>query len=92
MRTRDLALVEPAPEPVSTATPSANDESRPPALSRADFVRRILVLAVVVVAINLCWHYLRAWMPKMLSEQHAYNQGSVQKISACTTLQATSAA
>ena len=82
VRTRDLALVEPAPESERTEAPAASDESQPPVLSRADFLRRFLVLAVVVVAINLCWHYLRAWMPKMLSEQHDYGQRSVQKISA----------
>jgi ACS family hexuronate transporter-like MFS transporter len=38
--------------------------------SRAMFVRRFLVLAIVVVAINLCWHFYRAWLPKMLREQY----------------------
>src|SRR5436309_3120428 len=45
--------------------------------SRGAFVRRFLVLALVVVAINLCWHFYRAWMPKMLREQLGYRRGAV---------------
>ena len=32
---------------------------------------------VVAVAINLCWHFYRAWMPKMLREQYGYGRGPV---------------
>jgi ACS family hexuronate transporter-like MFS transporter len=81
VRTRDLALVEPALEPASSAASIASQESRPPVLLRADFLRRLLVLTVVVVAINLCWHYLRVWMPKMLGGRNGYGERSVQKIS-----------
>ena len=45
--------------------------------NRAMFVRRFLVLAVVVVAINLCWHFYRAWLPKMLREQYGYSRDFV---------------
>lgn len=45
--------------------------------SRAMFVRRFLVLAVVVVAINLCWHFYRAWLPKLLREQYGYSRAFV---------------
>ena len=38
------------------------------------FVRRFLALAVVVIIINLCWQYFRAWMPGMLREQYGYSQ------------------
>jgi ACS family hexuronate transporter-like MFS transporter len=41
------------------------------------FLRRFLVLALVVVAINLCWHFYRAWMPKMLREQYGYQRTHV---------------
>jgi len=44
---------------------------------RAMFVRRFLVLAVVVVAINLCWHFYRAWLPKMLRERYGYSRDFV---------------
>ena len=35
------------------------------------------MLAVVVLAINLCWHFYRAWLPKMLREQHGYGRAAV---------------
>jgi ACS family hexuronate transporter-like MFS transporter len=41
------------------------------------FFRRFFVLAVVVLAINLCWHFYRAWLPKMLREQHHYGRAAV---------------
>jgi ACS family hexuronate transporter-like MFS transporter len=30
----------------------------------------------VVVSINLCWHFFRAWLPKMLRETHDYSRGA----------------
>jgi ACS family hexuronate transporter-like MFS transporter len=45
--------------------------------SAGAFARRALVLVVVVVAINLCWHFYRAWMPKMLRESYGYGRGLV---------------
>jgi ACS family hexuronate transporter-like MFS transporter len=41
------------------------------------FVRRFLALVTVVSAINLCWHFYRAWMPKMLREHYEYDRGFV---------------
>lgn len=41
-------------------------------------VRRVLALAVVVVAINLTWHFFRAWLPKLLEEYHGYQAASVR--------------
>jgi ACS family hexuronate transporter-like MFS transporter len=38
--------------------------------ARAIFLRRLGVLAVMVVAINLTWHFFRAWMPLFLRNQH----------------------
>jgi ACS family hexuronate transporter-like MFS transporter len=75
VRAGDLEL-----EPSGSKNAMVRDEL--PATPRADFLRRFLILAVVVVTINLCWHYLRAWMPKMLGEQHHYDEASVQKITA----------
>ena len=81
VRTRDLELDESTLAPESAPDLDASGESKPRAFSQAEFVRRFLVLAVVVVAINLCWHYLRYWMPKMLGDQHHYSDKSIQKIS-----------
>ena len=47
----------------------------------AIFVRRFLALAIVVVVINLCWQFFRAWMPKMLREQYQYGASQVQYFS-----------
>jgi len=41
-------------------------------------VRRFLALAVVVVAINLTWHFFRVWLPKMLEEYHGYQAVTVR--------------
>ncbi len=41
------------------------------------FVQRFLVLAVTVVAINLCFHFFRAWLPKFLREYHGYERSTV---------------
>lgn len=48
---------------------------------RRGLVRRLLALAVVVITINWCWQYLRAWMPGMLREQYGYGQQEVQYFS-----------
>lgn len=55
----------------STRTPEVSTTSR------GAFVRRFLVLAAIVVAINLCWHFYRVWLPKMLREQYDYSRGAV---------------
>ena len=36
-------------------------------------IRRFLAVAIVVIVINLCWQFFRAWMPKMLGEQYQYD-------------------
>ena len=45
--------------------------------SRETFIRRFMVLIVVVIAINLYWHFYRAWLPKMLREQYGYSRDFV---------------
>jgi ACS family hexuronate transporter-like MFS transporter len=60
------------PEELPVADPSAR---------RRTFARRFLALVVVVITINLCWQYFRAWMPGMLREQYGYSQRQVQVFS-----------
>ncbi|MGP0066798.1 MAG: MFS transporter [Isosphaeraceae bacterium] len=48
---------------------------------RLSLVRRFLALAVVVIMINWCWQYFRAWMPGMLRDQYGYSQTQVQVFS-----------
>jgi MFS transporter, ACS family, hexuronate transporter len=45
------------------------------------FIRRFLALTIVVIVINLCWQFFRAWMPKMLREQYHYDAKQVQYFS-----------
>jgi ACS family hexuronate transporter-like MFS transporter len=86
VRTRDLDLeligspeLAPENEPVRpSSTPGALPRT---ASNESTFVRRFLALAIVVIVINLCWQYFRAWMPKMLREEHGYTSGQVQYFS-----------
>jgi MFS transporter, ACS family, hexuronate transporter len=43
------------------------------ALPRATFYRRYWVLVVFVVSINCTWHFLRAWLPPFLQDEHGYS-------------------
>jgi MFS transporter, ACS family, hexuronate transporter len=40
---------------------------------RTVFFRRFWVLAVMVVTINITWHFFRAWLPLFLQNQHGYS-------------------
>jgi MFS transporter, ACS family, hexuronate transporter len=83
VRSRDLdmsrvSLVDTGSAPEnSSSTPEVVDGST----SRRIFVRRFLALAIVVVVINLCWQFFRAWMPKMLREEYQYGASQVQYFS-----------
>ena len=43
-------------------------------LPRRDFVRRFWVLVVLVVTVNIAWHYFRAWMPLFLQKGLGYDE------------------
>jgi ACS family hexuronate transporter-like MFS transporter len=75
VRPADLALL-PATAP-ATAGPAA-----PPPLPRGVFVRRFAVLIVLVVTINMTWHFLRAWLPSFLMEKHHFTQNQTNFFSA----------
>jgi ACS family hexuronate transporter-like MFS transporter len=45
---------------------------------RSVFLRRFVVLVVMVVSINVAWHYFRAWLPLFLQEQHRYPEPATQ--------------
>jgi ACS family hexuronate transporter-like MFS transporter len=75
VRSRDIDLNRAAP-PILAERPSA-DKSK----DRIVFIRRFLALAIVVVVINLCWQFFRAWMPKMLREEFQYSPHQVQYFS-----------
>ena len=46
-------------------------------LPRRDFVRRFWVLVVLVVAVNITWHFFRAWLPLFLQRGHRYDEATV---------------
>jgi MFS transporter, ACS family, hexuronate transporter len=88
VRSRDLDLEVEANSDVGSkdeagsSTDKAADASGIDASTeRRIFVRRFLALAIVVIVINLCWQYFRAWMPKMLREQYQYSRLDVQYFS-----------
>ena len=74
VRSEDLALAK-AADSAEAPDPPDTFAAAPAAWRR--FVRRFLALAVVVVCINVCWHFFRAWLPKMLREQHGYGRTAV---------------
>jgi ACS family hexuronate transporter-like MFS transporter len=46
------------------------------ALSRPDFLRRFWVLVVLVVTVNIAWHYFRAWLPLFLHRGLGYGEAT----------------
>ena len=85
IRPRDLDLdpaAMPALDPDSERDgPSTVDGPADVGARRGTFARRFTALVVVVITINLCWQYFRAWMPGMLRDQYVYSQREVQYFS-----------
>jgi ACS family hexuronate transporter-like MFS transporter len=52
----------------------ANATRDDPGVDRGLFLRRFWVLVVLVVTINIAWHYFRAWLPLFLQKQHGYSE------------------
>src|SRR5262249_691707 len=52
-------------------------------LPRRDFLRGFAVLAVLVVTINVAWHYFRAWLPLILQKQHDYSEHFTNRFMLC---------
>jgi ACS family hexuronate transporter-like MFS transporter len=75
VRSRDVELDHMAPPN------TAEDTAAGTSVARGVLIRRFLALAIVVVVINLCWQFFRAWMPKMLREEFQYGSHQVQYFS-----------
>jgi MFS transporter, ACS family, hexuronate transporter len=75
IRATDLELKPSGPPPVDS------DETSDAPAERVPLVRRFVALGVMVIVLNWCWQYLRAWMPGMLREQYGYGQHAVQYFS-----------
>jgi MFS transporter, ACS family, hexuronate transporter len=67
VRRSDLALAHQAP------LGSLEARHAPVPLPRRVFLRRFFVLMVMVVTINMTWHFLRAWGPFYLQEQRGFS-------------------
>jgi ACS family hexuronate transporter-like MFS transporter len=82
IRAADLEL-----KPTKPALPLADDElasdqsGDSTSADRLSLARRFVALGVMVIVLNWCWQYLRAWMPGMLREQYGYGQQEVQYFS-----------
>ncbi|MDR3620711.1 MAG: MFS transporter [Paludisphaera borealis] len=72
IRPRDLELKD------QDAAPTSQDDREAADVDRATRVRRFAALIVVVIAINICWQYFRAWMPMMLKKEHGYGETTIQ--------------
>lgn len=89
---QDLAAAPPddAPRAGVVADAPAGDPGGDKTFWQLIFTPRYLVLVVMVVAVNLCWHVFRVWLPKYLqyenghgySEEFALNFTSMYNVSA----------
>ncbi len=55
------------------AVPKEHDAS----LFDAVFSRKFLVLLIVVISINACWHLFRVWLPKFLQQGRGYTESAM---------------
>jgi len=65
-----------APIPVRDAKASLVEGSLSTTLPLGLFIRRLIVLLIVVATINACWHLFRAWLPKFLREGRGYSEST----------------
>ena len=70
----DLA---PIPRPTLSTGESIDDGD---SFYSAVFSRKFLVLVIIVVAINACWHLFRVWMPLFLQEGRKYSPETMRSL------------
>jgi ACS family hexuronate transporter-like MFS transporter len=70
LRPSDLALD--APPPTKTGLSLSDSDTRPRLPTRL-FIRRYCALIILVITINMTWHFFRAWLPLYLREMHNYS-------------------
>ncbi len=66
-------------EPAGAPAPQSAERKPVAELPLGLFVRRLIVLILVVATINACWHLFRAWLPKFLTEGRGFSQGDALK-------------
>jgi MFS transporter, ACS family, hexuronate transporter len=86
VRSRDVQLAKsatPGQAPYDAVSPEGEQPATAiaPSSGARAFVRRFIALAIMVVVLNLCWQFFRAWMPKMLRDQYQYGPNEVQYFS-----------
>jgi ACS family hexuronate transporter-like MFS transporter len=70
VRSADLAL--PRSRPPQAAVPPVRPDDAP--ALRVFLDRRFGVLVVLVITINIAWHFFRAWLPLFLQKEHHYSE------------------
>jgi ACS family hexuronate transporter-like MFS transporter len=83
VRPADLAL------PLSGTRPDPAATSPGSWLLALFFQRRFAVLVILVICINVAWHFFRAWMPLFLQETHRFGEVEVQIFSSAYYLSTT---
>ena len=73
-----LMMIRPRDLDAPAAPAGAGEAGHVEAVDAGTTIRRIAALVLVVIVINLCWQYFRAWMPKMLEKEHGYDKAAVQ--------------
>ncbi len=72
-----FALVRKGDLDKTPAPAEAADATTPqPAFDALGFVRRFVVLAIIVTCLGLSWQFIRAWLPKYLKEFHKYSSAA----------------
>ncbi len=71
VRQQDLSHIEPTAEKASSSPPTGEHDA---SLFDAVFSRKFLVLLIVVISINACWHLFRVWLPKFLQQGRGYTE------------------
>jgi ACS family hexuronate transporter-like MFS transporter len=69
-------LDDPPPAPVGRALAEAGVPHGPPHQPPDvwGFVRRLVVLGLIVTCLGVSWQFIRAWLPKFLKESHHYSE------------------
>jgi ACS family hexuronate transporter-like MFS transporter len=82
IRPRDLEIpsTDQAEDPPTHAVESRSEPGES-ASEGGSFLRRFAALLVVVIMINFCWQYFRAWMPMMLEKELGYTRRETQLFS-----------
>jgi ACS family hexuronate transporter-like MFS transporter len=74
LRRQDLALPD---RTAATLAAKVTGAERKESLAGIYLNLRFVVLVVIVITINLTWHFFRAWLPLMLQEQYRYSETEV---------------